>query len=46
MWRHERQGGEVEGGLGLAMSGEHDAPKQLEILNKRVMEGFALRSNK
>ena len=32
----------VRGGLGLAMPGEHDAAKQLGILNKRVMEGSAL----
>ena len=32
----------VRGGLGLAMLGEHDAPKQLGILNKRVSEGSSL----
>ena len=32
----------VAGGLGLATLGEHDAPKQLGILNKCVSEGSAL----
>ena len=32
----------VGGGLGLATLGEHDAPKQLGILNKCVMEGSSL----
>ncbi len=32
----------VRGGLGLVASREHDASRQLGILNKCVMKGFAL----
>ena len=32
----------VGGGLGLAMSGDHDAQEQLGIRNERVAKGSAL----
>lgn len=32
----------VGGGLGLATLKENDAPKKLGILNKHVVEGYAL----
>ena len=43
--QHGDMGGKeakVRGGQGLAMPGEHDAPKQLGTLNKHVSEGSAL----